>query len=825
VTLVLVAVSAGAGCDGRDARDDGDLTPPPPSISAGDVTIETDPLRLVVAAPGGEFAVERFIEVGVVDAIDPTRYYDPRDLGADGVTWLVAERAVGIDDATGRLALDTGVTIALAVGRIDGAATLTVDAAAVAGAVLLRVAAPRDDGEAVFGFGENFESAVAGGDVREMQLRVDTESETGINEAHAPVPLSLWPRRGVGLFVEDPRPAAFDVGAARPDRVLATFTLAAPGPLAAHLFTRAEPLDLSRAYAELTALPAVPPLWAFAPQQWRNEHESSDEVRADARAMRELGIPGSVMWIDNPWQTGYNTFEFDETRFAGSAALIEELGALGYHVIVWSTPHLLIAAPTDDDHDEAADAGYLVTDDIGRPFAFPWKGGPVGVIDFTADGATAWWRDRIARVTALGVVGFKLDYGEEVVPALGTTLAPIRLAGGTAQTLRGAYARGYHDAYLGALPDGDGFLITRAGAYGEQAVNTCIWPGDLDNDMSRGGAINEDGSVNVGGLPAAIAGGLSLSVSGYPFYGSDIGGYRGGEPTPETLVRWAQYAALGTIMQLGGGGDSHNPWDEALYGPDAAEIYRRYARLHMDLLPYIYTLAIAAGADGAPVTRPTRFVHPTAASDADTFLLGDALFVAPVVEAGATTRVVVLPPGQWIDWWTGELAIGDGAAAITVEAPLDRLPLWRRADALVPMFARAADTLLPATADGVTSYAERAYGRELRLLVTPVIDEASTSVYDGFTATAGPDDGGYAVTATAGDQFDIVTVDVDSRASAGMFSAAPSQVTVDGSALAAVSADAVADCMAPGCWSWDEAARRLQARVFLGDGARTIRVE
>jgi alpha-glucosidase (family GH31 glycosyl hydrolase) len=96
-----------------------------------------------------------------------------------------------------------------------------------------------------------------------------------------------------------------------------------------------------RRYVAATARPAVPPRWAFAPQQWRNEHRSSDEVRDDAQQMRALGIPGSTMWIDNPWQTGYNTFTFDEQRFVGVDALLAELRALGYRVVVWSTPYLL----------------------------------------------------------------------------------------------------------------------------------------------------------------------------------------------------------------------------------------------------------------------------------------------------------------------------------------------------------------------------------------------------------------------------------------------------------------------------------------------------
>ena len=84
------------------------------------------------------------------------------------------------------------------------------------------------------------------------------------------------------------------------------------------------------------------------------------------------------------------------------------------------------------------------------------------------------------------------------------------------------------------------------------------------------------------------------------------------EPTPEDIF---QVGTLGTIMQLGGGGESHNPWDTSLYPAPALDVYRTYARLHLDLHPLVWTLAQAAGRDGTPVTRPCAFVYPDAACD------------------------------------------------------------------------------------------------------------------------------------------------------------------------------------------------------------------
>ena len=814
VVLPLLAVFIGCG---------GDPTPPPDVVTVGDVTIHTDPLVLEVDAPNGVFTIDDFIAVGTVDFYDEGRYYDPR-FGTDGVEWTTATRAVSIDDDTGTLVLDNGVRIGLAAGPIAAASTLQIDASGVDKAVLIRLMLPRDDAEPIYGFGENFAAADASGQLREMQFRVDTASESSLNEAHVPVPLSLWPARGVGVFIEDRRPGAFDVGAAPDAGVWATWLLSRPGAMNAHIYTATEAVDLITGYIAMTAPPAVPPMWAFAPQQWRNAHESSQEVRDDALAMRANDIPGSTMWIDNPWQTAYNDFTFDETRFEDPQQLLDDLAALGYRVLVWSTPYVNRNGLTAGDFGEARDLGYLVTDDAGQPFVFPWQDGPGSLVDFTADGAIAWWQERIARVVDMGISGFKLDFGEDVVPEFGGRLAPLELAGGDSQTLHAYYNYGYHAAYLGALPDGDGFLIARGGGYGDQAVNTTIWPGDLDSDFSLHGVLNDEGKINVGGLPAAISAGLSLSVSGYPFFGSDIGGFREGLPSTEVLIRWSQYAALGTIMQLGGGGQSHNPWDTSLFDPPALSVYQTYSRLHMALVPYIYTLAVIAGQTGAPVTRPTRFVYPSAASDDATFLLGDDIFVAPVIVEGATTRDVVIAPGDWIDWWTGEMITSNGFASRTVDAPLDTLPLWRRVNAFVPMFAVDADTLEPATDVSVRSYADPTYGSELRLLITPTDAEASVALYDGTTATASGDAQMYTLTAAAGDQFSVVTFELDERASnvASDLSDATA-VTVDGAALPQVGDEAaLMTCGGPGCWQLDAPGERVLIRVVLPDTASHI---
>lgn len=803
--LALGAWLAQAGC-GDDAA------PPPPQITTTVegglvLTVTTDPLALTITRDGQVVAESAaFVEVGVVDDVQERKYYDPAAPQAE-IRWRVAQRATAWDAAASRLTLALDGAGGGSAALVVSGGTLTLETAGVPGAVLARLVLPLAAGEELYGFGLTLDSAASRGVVREMQFRVDFDSESTLNELHVPVPLAIYPGRDLGFFAEERRVGAFDVGAAREGAVLVTF---ATPSLELHVLagTAFEVLDR---YTTMTGRPIVPPEWAFAPFQWRNEHRDQAEVLEDAQAIRDHDIPGSTVWVDNPWQTGYNTFEFEPARFPDPQGMVDQLAALGFRSMVWSTPYVNPDGATDADYEEARDLGYFVTDDLGRAFNWPWQDGPGALVDFTKPEAMAWYRQRIARATDLGIRGFKLDFGEDLVPEVGGNTSPMQLAAGGPDTLHGYYAFYYHTAYLGQLPPGDGFLLVRAGTWGTQTVATAIWPGDLDNDFSR------HDPVNVGGLPAGIAAGLSLSASGFPFYGSDIGGFRNGVSTTEALIRWAEYAALGTIMQLGGGGGqgtSHNPWDTTLYGPEALPIYRTYARLHTDLFPYLYTYAKRAGETGVPVTRPPGMIYPGHPYE-DAFLCGDALFVAPVVEEGATTRTVTLPPGEWVDWWTGARVAG--GAALTVPAPLDTLPLWRKVGEIVVLLATEVDTFVAATAPGIVSLTDPDAARGVRVLVTPGEGESTFALYDGSSVRVVGEAAAVGVEAAAGTRHRDFRFEVDWPSSTVDPATADVPVAADEAALDA--------CGAPGCWWWDAATRRVLVRlVDVGAGA-SARVE
>ncbi len=847
-SVVLLLHACGGG--------DGPRTVPGPIVlegGHGTLEIGTDPFSVTLVSGEGEplfstatdpvDAGDSGLAYGTFASLNPFHYYNPAHAepgdGSDarwipkwhaaGVVTQATETTGGWDllvdvpgevgqeiDVSVRLEPDAGFRLELAV-RDPGVVAFT------------RLGFDRPPDEHFYGLGERLDRADAAGGAYEMVTGLG-DLDSNLNEVHVPVPFYVS-SRGYGLFYEDPHPSFFDFGTAAAGRVRATWSTSEP--LVLHVITGGTPLEVASRYGRMTGPAALPPIWAFSPFQWRNELDSRDQLLEDARAIRANDIPGSCIWIDNPWQTAYNTFLFNPVQFPDAATMLAELESLGFRNMVWSTPYLDY---TDDRwvegmepdtgglYEEALDAGYFVSQSDGSAALWTWTGDKSGgTIDFTNPDAFAWWQDLIGRVTSMGVVGFKLDYGEATVP--GTVLDAasdfVFANGETATTMSKTYSILYHRAYRErAIADGgEAFILGRSSTYGGQRHVEAIWPGDLDASFLEHREPNDEGRPAVGGLPAAIAAAQNLSVSGFPAFGSDTGGYRGDGQDKELLLRWAEHTALTPIMQLGGG-DHHNVWDLAVYDAETLDVYRRYARLHTRLFPLWYTLASAATADGTPPLRPVGFAYPEdpgAAAAWDEYMVGDQLLVAPVRDQGAVERVVHFPPGRWVDWFTGE--VHEGPSDETVEAPLDALPLYLRFGAIVPMIADDVDTFVETTVDELVTLDERRDRLWLRIVPS---GPSSLSLFEGGSVGCLASGGGVDVTVTAGTWFARWVLEIDLDDALPAPPADPTGVAPDGSPLTE-SADptAVASGACDGCWSYDA----TTGKVFVSIGSPgTVRI-
>ncbi len=842
--MTLVAASC---TDPTPAVTDGTVGPRDASFDAAEAPTRTATVRLedararvsLTAGPRGvALRVERpdgslwfaspdngsFLEVGTAKGgPDPARAPDTRSAEPAGITWETPAYVIDENAAEGAVTFSLGAAgpVRVSLSRVEEGVYRVAVEATGRDAAMLRLSLAADAGQ-YHGLGERFGDPDARGSVVPMQFGIDGTSASGTNEFHVPVPFFVS-TRAYGMFVKTLAPGAFDVASSDPTRVRATFDTARAETL---VFVGPRPADVVAAYTRQSGLPRLPPRWVYGPMHWRNEWRNRDELFEDVRRLRAERVPATTVWIDNPWQRSYNDADFDTTRFPDPPGMFAELTRMGFKVLVWHTPYLDAVAPgaqpanpAERLYVQARDAGHLVrlraTNEPYVSISSPGGAGGMpdsngAMIDFTSPAASAFWTSRLAPLVDLGVRGFKLDYGEDIVTdILGARPGFVFASGDDERNGHALYPQGYHRAYQAAFEQrsaGDGFLLVRGSSWGGQRVADVVWPGDLDNDFRRAETVN--GRRQVGGLPASVHALVSLAASGFPNYGADTGGYRGGRPTREVLLRWAEHTALSPVLQLGGGGESHNPWS---YTPDATDAYRALARLHNDLVPYLYGAAQRASRDGTPavLSLPLAFPDdPGSLRDRDAYLLGDDLYVAPVLTAGATSRAVHIPPGVWVHGVTRRAYTGP--ADVTVDAPLGSPTYFVRRGAMIPRIDGAIDTLASTDDAAVVDAADR--GRILRPWIVPA-GEHSTEVYEGARVAVREGDDALRVTFTPGREYSDFRAEIDVTNRGSSRAPAPTAVTRDGAPLRRVdtAAEALAGC--DGCWHYDAARGVLSVGV------------
>jgi alpha-glucosidase (family GH31 glycosyl hydrolase) len=552
-----------------------------------------------------------------------------------------------------------------------------------------------DRDEPLYGLGERFAGPGLRGHA--WDVRVYEEYKEQGRRTYLPVPFFLSPR-GWGGWVETDAPARVDARGA----AVALDVEAAPragDALVVHLIVAAAPYDVTAAFVALTGAIALPPRWAFGP--WMSANTWNDQATAMAAVRRTLaeGVPATVLvleaWSDEATFYAFNDAEYDavpgegrlglaDMRFGGRwpdpKGMVDECHANGVRVVLWQIPVLRTLPAPHAQHDadvaHAIEHGYVIRHGDGTPYRNAgWWFTDALVFDPTNPDARAWWFDKRRYLfDDLGIDGMKTDGGEHL---WGRDLVAWNGQRGTELVNR--YAQAYVDAYHAFVTEatgGDGLTFSRAGYVGAQRT-PAHWAGDENSTWSA--------------FRASIQAGLSAGMVGLSIWGWDIAGFSGEIPTVEFYLRSTQMACFCPVMQYHS--ELHQasecrdrtPWNVAeRHGdPRALTIYRAYARLRMRLLDHVADEAEALAAVGQPLMRMPALVWPEAhdalLEDPDSYLFGRDLLVCPVLEKGAETRSVRLPPGDWVDLWSGAAFTGD--RWLVAPAPLARIPVFVRADA------------------------------------------------------------------------------------------------------------------------------------------------
>ncbi|HEY6889906.1 MAG TPA: TIM-barrel domain-containing protein [Solirubrobacter sp.] len=445
------------------------------------------------------------------------------------------------------------------------------------------------------------------------------------------------------------------------------------GQYTEYVFAGPELPTILEAYTWLTGRTAPPPLWALGYHQCRWKAYTQAEVEAVGRRHRELDVPCDALWLDIEYMDGFRVFTWNTELFPDAAGMLARLREDGFRVITIIDPGVKYE-PGYAIFDQAVERDVLCKTEGGDIYIGEVWPGDTAFPDFVTEEGRRWWGELNAAHVQSGLAGIWNDMNE---PATGAH-PPQRMRFDHGRASHERYhnqyallmAMGTVDGLRAAMPELRTFVLSRAGSAGIQRY-AANWMGDNGSRWDH--------------LWMSIPMANGFGLSGQAFVGADVGGFQG-HTNAELFVRWMQYGTLTPFCRNHSeiGNVDQYAW---AWGDAVLDLVRDAIALRYRLLPYIYSAFIAASETGAPVQRPLVFdhQHDAAVRDLDDqYLFGPDLLVAPVYESRATARQVYLPAGDWYDWHTGERFTGP--RFVIAETPMDRIPLYARAGAVIPMW-------------------------------------------------------------------------------------------------------------------------------------------
>lgn len=460
--------------------------------------------------------------------------------------------------------------------------------------------------------------------------------------------------------------------------------------------------DVISGYRKLTGKARIMPRWALGFWQSRERYKTQDELLATLNEFRRRSIPIDNIvqdwsyWPENAW----GSHEFDPLRYPNPKAMVDSVHSLHARLMISVWPKFYT---TTEHYREFDRQGWMyrraVTDSL-RDWIGP--GYHYSFYDAYSEGARKlFWRQMRDHLYPLGIDAWWMDASEPNVRDCTNMDYRKALCGPTALGTSTQYLNAYSLMNAQAIYEGQReadadrrvFLLTRSGFAGQQRYSTATWSGDIASRW-------ED-------MKAQIPAGLNMGMSGLPYWTMDIGGFcverryeraykhflKTGEEDEalkewrELNARWYQFGSFCPLYRAHGQFPPREIWNIAPEGHPCYESMTYYTRLRYRLMPYIYTLAGMTHFNDYTIMRALvmDFACDSLTYDiGDQYMFGPSLLVAPVYEYGARGREVYLPAGcGWYNFYSGDYY--EGGQSIRAAAPYERIPLFVRAGAIIPM--------------------------------------------------------------------------------------------------------------------------------------------
>jgi alpha-D-xyloside xylohydrolase len=427
------------------------------------------------------------------------------------------------------------------------------------------------------------------------------------------------------------------------------------------------------AYRELTGPAPLFGKWAYGFWQCKNRYASQTELESVGKKYRDLHIPADNIVQDWFWWNTMGEPVFNK-NYPDPKEMIDTLHKDHFHLMISVWPFFRPGSPV---YDEMGKRGFLIDRTVAESFH------PKGMALYDAFNPAArkyYWKLMDDALFKIGADAWWLDTTEPETEGRETNILftnKVAIGNGA------RYANEFSLMTTGAVYDGQRsesdrkrvFILSRSGYAGSQRNSAAVWSGDINPTWET--------------LRRQIPAGLNLSVSGVPYWTTDIGGFTDSNPDDpayrELFVRWLEFGTFCPIFRVHGTRTTNQNelWS---YGAETQKTLVAYDKLRYRLMPYIYSLAWKTTNEGYTIMRPLvmDFRNDVRAQNiGDEFSFGPALLVAPVIEQAATARHLYLPDATWYDFWTGQTTAG--GRAIDTPAPIDKLPLYVRAGSILPL--------------------------------------------------------------------------------------------------------------------------------------------
>jgi alpha-D-xyloside xylohydrolase len=432
---------------------------------------------------------------------------------------------------------------------------------------------------------------------------------------------------------------------------------------------------------ELTGQAPMMPLWAYGFNQSRERYKTQYELMEVVKRYRNLKVP--LDGIIQDWQywgkdSNWNAMAFEPSTFPRPKAMVDSVHQMNAHILIVAWPGF---GPQTNQYKEFKNKKMLINFETWPP-----KSGTTPYDVYNPVARDIYWSYLNKGVFSLNSDAWWLDSSEPDHVNLKEKDFDLPTYLGTFRSVRNAFpiqhVGGVYDHQRQTTLDKRVMILTRSAFAGQQRYGANTWSGDVGSNWQT--------------FRKQIPAGLNFSLSGIPYWNTDIGGFfagafvkGGGAKNPEfqeLYTRWMQFAAFTPMMRSHGTDIPREIYQFGERGQWPFDVQEKFINLRYSLLPYMYATAWNITHHSGSMMRALYmdFAGDQKVYNIDNeYMFGKSFLVSPVTEKGAKSQTVYLPAGaDWYDFWTGERT--EGGKNLDRATPIDILPLYVKAGSIVP---------------------------------------------------------------------------------------------------------------------------------------------